>query len=219
MDDIDINKLKSLLTELRPKLLENEKNSIESDTSERTKPNPQNNQQNEYSNDDKSREGKSADDNSESSVNILGFDIDSDNLKKSGLDPNMIKSIFKTYGETDVLLYEKLKKSFEILEKREIEKKIMKRIFFGVILFLLSIIVISPIFTVLLFLIFPTDNMLALVTTIIATLAEVLAGIIVLPNVIAEYLFNKKEDKKYFNLIRDLKDYHSNKIDHFNNKE
>lgn len=203
MTKIDIN-------EFRSKLLKDEKKSIESDINEQVDLNVQNTQQSEINSADDKSVKTTTENNREPSINIHGFDIDLNYLKEV---------LFATYKDTDLLLYDKLKKSFEILENRENTKMTMKKDFFDRILTLLTIIVLSPIAVIFLFLKFPTDNMLTLVTTIIATFAEVLAGIIVLPNVIAKYLFNKKEDKVYFNLIKDLKDYHSSKIDRFNKKK
>ena len=51
----------------------------------------------------------------------------------------------------------------------------------------------------------------SLIVTIIGTLTEILTAIIVLPKIIANYLFNLNEDKEYFNLISDLKSYHEKK--------
>lgn len=204
MAKIDIN-------EFRSKLLKDEKKSIESDINEQVDSNAQNTQQSEINNADDKSVKTTIENNREPSINIHGFDIDLNYLKEA---------LFATYKDTDLLLYDKLKKSFEIiLENRENTKMTMKKDFFDRILTLLTIIVLSPIAVIFLFLIYPTNNMLTLVTTIIATFAEVLTAIIILPKVIAEYLFNKKEDKMYFNLIKDLKDYHSSKIDRFNKEK
>ena len=203
MAKIDIN-------EFRSKLLKDEKKSIESDINEQVDLNAQNTQQSEINNVDDKSVKTTIENNREPSINIHGFDIDLNYLKEA---------LFATYKDTDLLLYDKLKKSFEILENRENTKMTMKKDFFDRILTLLTIIVLSPIAVIFLFLKYPTNNMLTLVTTIIATFAEVLTAIIILPKVIAEYLFNKKEDKMYFNLIKDLKDYHSSKIDRFNKEK
>ena len=46
---------------------------------------------------------------------------------------------------------------------------------------------------------------------VISSMVELFAGIIVLPKIIAQYLFDKDEDKIYFELIKDLRDYHISK--------
>ncbi len=49
--------------------------------------------------------------------------------------------------------------------------------------------------------------------SIIGSLVELTIGILVLPKIIAQYLFNKDEDKLYFDLIKELKAYHDSKKD------
>ena len=81
-------------------------------------------------------------DNEESSfqrsIVIEGFEVNNSTIENAGLDPSDFKDkLRKTYAKTDKLLYKKLKKSFEILERRECIKKRMKEDFFDRILLLL----------------------------------------------------------------------------------
>ena len=108
----------------------------------------------------------------------------------------------QTFGETDKLLNEKLIKSFDILESREILKQKLKIVFFYIIMGLLIILTISPLIIVFVFC--NNSNSYAFALSTIASVVELATGIIILPKIIARYLFNREEDNLYFELIRDL---------------
>ena len=132
--------------------------------------------------------------------NELGFET----LKKQLLEIER-----KNIKEIDKLLNEKLIKSFDILESREILKQKLKIVFFYIIMGLLIILTISPLIIVFVFCNNSISYAFALST--IASVVELATGIIILPKIIARYLFNREEDNLYFELIRDLKDYHNSK--------
>lgn len=132
--------------------------------------------------------------------NELGFET----LKKQLLEIER-----KNIKEIDKLLNEKLIKSFDILESREILKQKLKIVFFYIIMGLLIILTISPLIIVFVFC--NNSNSYAFALSTIASVVELATGIIILPKIIARYLFNREEDNLYFELIRDLKDYHNSK--------
>ena len=143
-------------------------------------------------------------------IPIEGFNVPNKVLNKVGINLEILNQyLMQTFGETDKLLNEKLIKSFDILESREILKQKLKIVFFYIIMGLLIILTISPLIIVFVFC--NNSNSYAFALSTIASVVELATGIIILPKIIARYLFNREEDNLYFELIRDLKDYHNSK--------
>ena len=143
-------------------------------------------------------------------IPIEGFNVPNKVLNKVGINLEILNQyLMQTVGETDKLLNEKLIKSFDILESREILKQKLKIVFFYIIMGLLIILTISPLIIVFVFC--NNSNSYAFALSTIASVVELATGIIILPKIIARYLFNREEDNLYFELIRDLKDYHNSK--------
>ena len=143
-------------------------------------------------------------------IPIEGFNVPNKVLNKVGINLEILNQyLMQTFGETDKLLNEKLIKSFDILESREILKQKLKIDFFYIIMGLLIILTISPLIIVFVFC--NNSNSYAFALSTIASVVELATGIIILPKIIARYLFNREEDNLYFELIRDLKDYHNSK--------
>ena len=110
--------------------------------------------------------------------NELGFET----LKKQLLEIER-----KNIKEIDKLLNEKLIKSFDILESREILKQKLKIVFFYIIMGLLIILTISPLIIVFVFC--NNSNSYAFALSTIASVVELATGIIILPKIIARFLF------------------------------
>lgn len=77
------------------------------------------------------------------------------------------------------------------------------------IMFMFCILSLAP-----LILVFYFKNLIdsmSIILTIIAYLIELIASIMILPKIIADYLFNKEEDREYMEIIHDLEKYHEDK--------
>ena len=137
---------------------------------------------------------------------INSLDDDS-NIEKS----NEIEKLNESKIDTlkCVLLLETLTDTVDLLKNRETQKSRFKLWFFIIIMTVFVILCLSPFVILFLFRNIITNQ--SLIVTIIGTLTEILTAIIVLPKIIANYLFNLNEDKEYFNLISDLKSYHEKK--------
>lgn len=143
-----------------------------------------------------------------------GFSISTDAINNANINTEKLNEILiKNYGETDIVLSDELKEVFKILTKREKIKQYMKISFFIVIMVIFCILTIAP----LLLFAFMYDKMtdLSFLVSIIGSLIELTVGIIILPRIIAQYLFDKDEDKMYYDLIKELKAYHDSKKDKF----
>ena len=56
------------------------------------------------------------------------------------------------------------------------------------------------------------------VVSLISVLVELVSAIIVLPKIIAEYLFNKEEDNNMMEIIKNMQEYNEKKHDHIEKK-
>ena len=101
--------------------------------------------------------------------------------------------------------------------KREFQKSVFKAIFFGVVMLLFVALTITPIIVLLKF--SPIVNNVSIIVALMASLAEMISAILILPNIIADYLFNKEEDKHSMEIIQDLRNYHENRAKHFEKKK
>jgi len=128
-------------------------------------------------------------------------------LNESKIDT--LKCVLDNHQQTDRKLLETLTDTVDLLKNRETQKSRFKLWFFIIIMTVFVILCLSPFVILFLFRNIITNQ--SLIVTIIGTLTEILTAIIVLPKIIANYLFNLNEDKEYFNLISDLKSYHEKK--------
>lgn len=94
-------------------------------------------------------------------------------------------------------------------KRRSKTKNILKIIFFAIILFVLGILILTPI--ILIFVI-PIDNIPSIIA-IITSIVEAFVAFLVLPKLIAEYLFDPKEDEKLVELIKNMQDYNTHQHD------
>lgn len=120
-----------------------------------------------------------------------------------------LNCLLENYQQTDRKLLETLTDTIDLLKQREEQKRKFKKWFFRVTMAILAVLCLSPFFILFFFRNIITNQ--SLIVTIIGTLTEILTAIIVLPKIIANYLFNLNEDKEYFDLISDLKSYHEKK--------
>lgn len=147
---------------------------------------------------------------------LLNSTIDNKSIKKSDETEKLEKARIDTknylidnYRKTDKKLLETLADTIDLLKNREKQKSIFKLYFFIIIMIVFTVLCLSPFFMLFFFRDIITNQ--SLVVTIIGTLTEILTAIIVLPKIIANYLFNLKEDEAYFKLISELKRYHEEK--------
>lgn len=123
-----------------------------------------------------------------------------DSYKKSNLDyTNNIKDQFKLY----------LKHIIDSNTKKDTQKQKFKTIFFYVTMFIFAgLIVCQTVFLCIIF--FKTDiyeiEKVALLFMLSITV-EIIASIIILPKIIAEYLFNKEEDKSTTDIMAVFHNY------------
>ena len=149
---------------------------------------------------------------------------------KPNPDFTSVESDFSKEGQPISLLakrsYSRMDTSFQhyldifnkYTEKAEKQKIIFKSIFFAIVMITLLFIIVSPYI-----LLFNHNNLITDTTIIsmsITSSIETVSAIIVLPKIIAKYLFNKDEDANKTNIIKGMQDYNISKKDNFTqNKE
>lgn len=146
-------------------------------------------------------------------INLFDENLDIEESDESSkIDEATAKTlqiILENYQKTDRKLLDTLNDTVDLLKNRETQKANFKKWFFIIIMFLFFVLCISPLVMVFYFRDIITDQ--SFIVTILGTLIELVTAIIVLPKIIANYLFNLDEDRAYFQLISELKSYHENK--------
>lgn len=144
-------------------------------------------------------------------------DIQLDNIELSDekeeiySSKNFIKQETESYVRFDEEFHRFLS-NFVVQQKdKEDLKQLLKKWFFGLIMAGFFALLITPLVIVLKSKGITTG---ALVTALLTTLVELVSAIIVLPKIIAEYLFNKEEDKNMMEIIKSMQTYNEKKQDY-----
>lgn len=87
------------------------------------------------------------------------------------------------------------------------QKSLLKTIFFYIIMLIFFLISLTPIVAIVVLYIVRPGNSIGILAAITASIIEVLVSIIVLPQIVAEYLFNKEEDTTNIKIVELMKAY------------
>lgn len=119
----------------------------------------------------------------------------------------------RSYEEMDQEFLAYLKNFNEFSKtQEEVKNKLKKRFFCGVMV-LMGAIIFFPYFLIIIFRNQITD--FSIIALSITSLAETLSAVIVLPKIIAEYLFNKTEEKNKIDIISNMQIYNRGKREQF----
>lgn len=118
-------------------------------------------------------------------------------------------SVHQSYIHMDDAFLEYLTNFNSNVKKQEKQKLELKKSFFYFIMVYLGGVIFFPYVLVYTFRTRVTD--VTVISLSIASLAEILSAIIVLPKIIAKYLFNKKEDDNKIKIISDMQSYNKEK--------
>lgn len=116
-----------------------------------------------------------------------------------------------SYINMDKEFYQYLKNFNEISMTSDKLKIELKEKFFDIVMILLGMIIALPYFVLIMFRQQVTD--VAVITVCISSLAEIISAIIILPKIIAKYLFNKDEEEHKIRIITDMQEYNRKKRD------
>ncbi len=104
----------------------------------------------------------------------------------------------------------------DIEEKKENQKLDLKDQFFWFIMIGFFALMLTPLIIVI-----AGRNMsnIAMIVSLVTALIELVSAIIVLPKIIAEYLFNKEEDSNMVQIIRNMQEYNEKKHEYIEKKQ
>lgn len=105
----------------------------------------------------------------------------------------------------------------EDYKSRSVEKRQMKIKFFNKIICVLKTVILAPMILVGILVLRGKLESASLIITMIGTFVEIIAAFMVLPKIIAEYLFDPKEDENFISLIKNMQDYNTRGHDRFRN--
>lgn len=115
--------------------------------------------------------------------------------------------LLKRHNESFVNLLSNYVESSNVSQKH---KRRMKIFFFGIIMFIITVLSLSFVAIILFGLYMQSKGnvkMLDLLVPIIASFSSVIISIYVLPKIIAEYLFDKREDDRLSNIVSNMQEY------------
>lgn len=133
-----------------------------------------------------------------------------ENEDKYTNDKKDISELFQnSYIHMDEEFQKYLENFNKTVERNEIQKYILKENFFYCVVVALFLVIIFPYVLVFMFREKVTDA--TVITLGISSTAEVVSSIIVLPKIIAKYLFNKKEEDNKREIISNMQEYNHEK--------
>lgn len=115
----------------------------------------------------------------------------------------------------DVQFLQYLTSSNKNIERQESLKLHLKKKFFWGVIIIMFAVVLFPYIMIFSFRELITDA--TIITLSITSVAETMSAIIILPKIIAKYLFNKKEEENKIKLIEDMQMYNREKRHKDNN--
>lgn len=137
----------------------------------------------------------------------------SDEKEEINSSKDFINKDRKSYFQFDEEFHTFLSNFVKTQNKKETQKLCLKGIFFACIMLGFFALIITPLFIVIMSASF---SQVSMVVAMISVLIELVSAIIVLPKIIAEYLFNKEEDKNTMEIIKSMQSYNEKKHEHFN---
>ena len=116
----------------------------------------------------------------------------------------MVNEESAIFVKTDKQFLDFLTKFVGLQDKKERQKLVFKTWFFVVVMLGFFALIITPL---ILILFMKNLGQTTAIVSMITVLIELVSAIIVLPKIIAEYLFNKKEDEKLMQIIETMQTY------------
>lgn len=161
-------------------------------------------------------------------------DIDGSNLslsdtiegvKSSSVSPQQEEIYYEQYfrrdmnaiNRRDTLFNSFLYAFINRFSEKEMQKAGIKKTFFVWVMIIFSLIVLFPVVYVVICLITNNISAWSLITVIVSSLIEIITAFLVLPQIIAEYLFNRQEDSDLIAIISNMQAYNVSSHQRVNN--
>jgi uncharacterized membrane protein YcjF (UPF0283 family) len=140
-------------------------------------------------------------------ISIMTEEVNPDTSKEINESETLFKEVKESYNKVDNKLIDFISNFVENQNVASQQKKSLKTIFFWFTMVLFAIIVITPIICLILMLIWKVPNYYVIFGSLVASVVEVLTTVIVLPRIVAEYLFNKEEEKANLQIVQLMQKY------------
>ncbi len=124
--------------------------------------------------------------------------------------------------DRDKLFNDLLEAFCDDYKKRSKEKRSMKKWFCGSILSVFAILLLSVIILPVILVWSGSFNTITFITSMAASVSGVISAVLALPKVIAEYLFDPKEDENFLELIKNMQEYNTlshERLEHHTNSK
>ena len=120
---------------------------------------------------------------------------------------NLFKEAKEAYNKIDDKLLDFIENFVVNQNAVAIQKKNLKNIFFWFTMISFALIVLTPIICLIVLMVAKVKDYYIIFGSIVAALIEVLTTVIVLPKIVAEYLFNKEEEKANIQIVELMQQY------------
>lgn len=120
---------------------------------------------------------------------------------------NLFKEAKESYNKIDDKLIEFIGNFVVNQNESAKQKKELKELFFFCIMAILVVVIITPLACINLILEGTFGNDMAAVGVVLGAIVEVLTTVIVLPKIVAEYLFNKTEEEANLEIVKLMRQY------------
>lgn len=149
----------------------------------------------------------------EHSVSTSSSDINVDEIisKHKRALFEMIDEERSIYLQTDKQFFTFLKNFVEIQGEKDRQKVALKEVFFFIVMFSFLLLMVTPLALILSL---NDMNQTTAIVSLLTVLVELISAIKILPQIIADYLFNKEEDEKLMEIIESMQNYNQNKHDY-----
>ncbi len=124
---------------------------------------------------------------------------------------NLLNEEQNIFLDTDKEFLKFLRNFVENQKAKENQKTILMGVFFAIVMLGFFVLIITPLALVSNL---SNINQITAIVSMIAILIELVSAIIILPEIIAKYLFNKEEDSQLMQIIESMQRYNQKKHDY-----
>lgn len=135
------------------------------------------------------------------------FDEDDDFFEEINESENLFKEAKQSYNKVDDKLLDFIDNFVSNQDGAAKQKKRLKEIFFWFTMVCFAIIVLTPIACFIALIMLKVSNYIIVLGSITAAVVEVLTTVIILPKIVAEYLFNKEEENANIKIVEIMQKY------------
>ena len=142
-----------------------------------------------------------------------------DNISDKTLLDEFNKNNLRTINQRDTAFNDLLGAFIDDFKEKSELKRSLKRDFYSQIMELLRLCFAIPIVIVLSYAASGSFSDTAFIIAAISSFVELIAAFIILPRIIAKYLFNTKEDSQLIRIIKSMQEYNDHRHNHLSDSQ